>query len=146
MGGRGPVPPRAVRSGQRSRPAGDPPIPTCRRGSRGRPSPPDAGELLFRSAEASEPATAFTRDEGLELVRLVPDGWRTRRRDFLIGDADRFTAIDTTDLARLRAVLDDAQAAGVRVVLTMFSLPGARWRQKNGDRDDGRLWADTTYR
>lgn len=27
----------------------------------------------------------------------------------------------------------------------MLSLPGARWRQLNGDRDDGRLWRDEKY-
>src|SRR5262245_11788657 len=32
-------------------------------------------------------------DAGIEFIRLVPDGWPTRRRDFLIGDADLFTAL-----------------------------------------------------
>jgi len=86
------------------------------------------------------------RKAGIEFVRLVPDGWTTRRRDFLVGDADDFSALDTTDVTRLRQVLDDAESAGVRVVLTMFSLPGARWRQKNGDQDDGRLWNDAHFR
>jgi endoglucanase len=44
----------------------------------------------------------------------------------------------------LRA-LDDARAAGVQVVLAPLSLPGARWRQLNGDADDGRLWRDAAF-
>jgi hypothetical protein len=27
----------------------------------------------------------------------------------------------------------------------MISPPGARWRQLNGDRDDGRLWRDERF-
>jgi endoglucanase len=33
----------------------------------------------------------------------------------------------------------------MKVVLTMLSLPGARWRQLNEDRDDGRLWREEKY-
>jgi endoglucanase len=83
---------------------------------------------------------------GIEFIRLAPDGWMSAGRDFLIGDADSFQALDASDLEALRAVLDDADAAGVRVVLTMFSLPGARWRQLNEDRDDARLWIEPGYR
>jgi hypothetical protein len=85
------------------------------------------------------------RAAGIEYIRLVPDGWRPTRRDFLIGDADDFATLDSTDVATLRGVLDDASAAGVPVVLTMFSLPGARWRQRNGDRDDVRLWKEPRF-
>jgi len=82
---------------------------------------------------------------GIEFVRLAPDGWKAAGRDFLIGNADRFEALPQADVAELRRVLDDAQAADVRVVLTMFSLPGARWKQNNGDRDDARLWHEAPY-
>jgi hypothetical protein len=86
------------------------------------------------------------RAAGIEFVRLIPDGWPAHRRDFLIGDADGYTKLDSVDLARLRRVLDDAHAAGVRVVLTMFSLPGARWKQLNDDRDDTRVWREPGFR
>ena len=85
------------------------------------------------------------RAAGITFVRLVPDGWAANGRDFLIGDASAFTTIDTLDLAVLRRVLDDAHDAGVRIVLTMFSLPGARWRQLNQNVDDGRLWTELRY-
>jgi hypothetical protein len=41
--------------------------------------------------------------------------------------------------------LDEAQAAGVKVVLAPISLPGARWKQRNGDTDDARLWKDAAF-
>jgi hypothetical protein len=82
----------------------------------------------------------------IEFIRLIPDEWPTRRRDFLIGDAGAFDSLDSQDLATVRRALDDAQAAGVRVVLTCFSLPGARWRQLNGDEDDARLWTQDGFR
>jgi len=83
---------------------------------------------------------------GIEFVRLAPDGWTAEQRDVLMGDADRFEALVPEDLAALRRALDDADAAGVKVVLTFFSLPGARWRQLNDDRDDYRLWNEQAYR
>ena len=85
------------------------------------------------------------RAAGLDFVRLLPDAWPSRRRDFLIGDASRFVALEEADLAALLRALDDADRAGVKVVLGMISLPGARWRQLNGDRDDARLWKDPAF-
>jgi endoglucanase len=81
----------------------------------------------------------------LEFVRLLPDGMASRSRDFLIGSADRFTALDEADLRTLVTTLDEAQAAGVKVVLAPISLPGARWKQLNGDKDDARLWKDAAF-
>jgi endoglucanase len=83
---------------------------------------------------------------GIEFIRLVPDGWASEQRDFLIGDADAFVALVPADLQTLRGSLDDAHAAGVGVVLTCFSLPGARWRQLNGGEDDYRLWNEPNAR
>jgi hypothetical protein len=85
------------------------------------------------------------RRAGLDFIRLLPDAWPARGRDFLIGDADHFRTLDEVDLAGLVRALDDAQRAGVRVVLGMISLPGARWKQLNGDRDDARLWRDAAF-
>src|SRR5215203_2355997 len=86
------------------------------------------------------------RAAGIDFIRLIPDGWPSTSRDFLIGIADAFDTLNVADLAVLRRVLDDADSSGVRVVLTMFSLPGARWRQNNGDRDDPRLWTRPEFR
>jgi endoglucanase len=85
------------------------------------------------------------RTLALDFIRLLPDAWPAAERDFLLGSADDFTSVRERDLAVLRHALDDADKAGVKVVLTMRSLPGARWRQLNADRDDGRLWRDEKY-
>jgi len=85
------------------------------------------------------------RAAGIEFFRLAPDKWKSRQRDFLIGNADGFEKLDTDDLRQLEQVLDDAHAAGVKVVLTMISLPGARWRQLNNGKNDDRLWRDAKF-
>lgn len=82
---------------------------------------------------------------GIEFVRLRPDQLPASGRDFLIGDADHYRGLPERDVALLRAVLDHAHAAGLDVVLTMFSLPGCRWRQHNHGRDDHRLWRDEAH-
>ena len=84
-------------------------------------------------------------DVGIEFIRLVPDGWKSAERDFLMRDADRFVDLAAADLAHLHRALDDAHAAGIRVVLSMFSLPGARWRQLNNEQDDSRLWREAEF-
>lgn len=104
-------------------------------------STPRRGANLFNARESGERLRAAAA-AGVEWVRLAPDKWRGEGRDFLVGDADSFTAIPRGDLARLRAVLDSAEVAGVKVALVMLSLPGARWRQHNGDRSDFRLYRD----
>jgi endoglucanase len=82
---------------------------------------------------------------GIEFVRLAPDKWSTKKRDFLIGDADHYDGLIEADFQQLKHALDQADSVGLRVVLTMLSLPGARWRQRNGDQPDLRLWRDAAY-
>ncbi|MGH8083102.1 MAG: glycoside hydrolase family 5 protein [Lysobacter sp.] len=82
---------------------------------------------------------------GASWVRLSYDKWKPERRDFLIGDADHHEGLQAKDLAQLKASLDQAQAAGLKVVIVPLSLPGARWKQNNGDRFDDRLWQDKAY-
>jgi len=82
---------------------------------------------------------------GIEFLRLAPDKWKPHQKDFLMGDADKFETIDPADLQQLKLVLDDAHRAGVKVVLTMISLPGARWRQLNDGKNDDRLWRDSKF-
>ena len=67
---------------------------------------------------------------GIEFVRLNVVDWESQERDFLVGDADAYTGIPENDLAALISVLDIANRYNVKIVLTMFSLPGARNRQK----------------
>lgn len=82
---------------------------------------------------------------GIEFVRLRPDDLAPAGHDFLMGSADDYRGLAPEDVALLRRVLDEADRHGLKVVLTMFSLPGCRYKQRNGDRDDDRMWRDEQY-
>lgn len=82
---------------------------------------------------------------GIEFVRLAPVTWEAQGRDFLLGDADNFTAIHEPDYVQLKNALDFAHRHGIKIELTMFSLPGARYRQDNDYKFDYRLWTDEKY-
>lgn len=84
-------------------------------------------------------------DVGLEFIRFAPDNLPANDRDFLIGNADDFTALDETDFMLLTRLLDEAHKNHLKIVLTMYSLPGCRWRQKNNDVDDARIWRDESF-
>ncbi|WP_397251189.1 glycoside hydrolase family 5 protein [Peribacillus simplex] len=98
------------------------------------------------------------KEFNIEFIRLAPDKWAKDRdflfndkpdvhpeRDFLIGSANEYEGIDEEDFAELEADLDAAYERGSKVVLTVLSLPGNRWRQFNHYENDDRIWKDTKY-
>ena len=99
---------------------------------------------LFDAADADKWFQAAAA-AGIEFIRLSPVTWRLQKQDFLLGTADDFRAIPEQDFLKLTTVLDLAQKYNVKVVLTMFSLPGARFRQDNNNQSDYRLWTDEKY-
>lgn len=103
------------------------------------------GGNSFNGAPPSLAYFKALRGYGATWVRLTPTKWKGEKRDFLIGNADRYDGIPAGDLKKLVATLDRAQAAGIKVVVTPLSLPGDRWVQQNGDRQDGRLWRDKRW-
>lgn len=88
---------------------------------------------------------AAAEKAGLDFVRLIPHLWPGEGRDFLLGNADNFTAIPEKDLALLLSVLDTAYQHHINIELSMFSLPGARNRQDNNNAFDYRLWNSEKY-
>lgn len=82
---------------------------------------------------------------GASWVRLSYDKWQAAQRDFLLGNADTYQRLPAADLATLKATLDRAHAAGLKVVITPLSLPGMRWAQNNAGQFDDRLWQDKAY-
>ncbi len=82
---------------------------------------------------------------GVQFVRLAADKWIPERRDFLIGDADHFSEIPKGDLEKLIEALDQASQHQIKIVITLLSLPGSRWRQNNDNKDDLRLWQESRY-
>jgi endoglucanase len=99
------------------------------------------------NGDAMNPEAWFkaAADVGIEFVRLAPVTWESEGRDFLLGDADNFTSIPDRDYAKLKSALDIAHRHNVKIILTMFSLPGARNRQFNDYKFDYRLWTDEKY-
>ena len=84
-------------------------------------------------------------ETGASWVRLTFSKWDSAAQDFLIGSADHYGGLVADDLAVLRRVLDDADAAHLGVVLTPLTLPGSRWIQQNNGTFDDRLWSDPAY-
>lgn len=85
------------------------------------------------------------RATGIEYIRLSPTSMKSDSRDFLMGNADAFFGIPKQDFEMLVEVLDRADEAGIKIVLTTFSLPGRRWRQHNNMEFDFRLWNDHAF-
>ena len=106
---------------------------------------PRHGADSFNEAPPDRAYFQALRATGATWVRLTFSKWKGQGRDFLIGDADHYTGIPASDLAILRRVLRDADAAGLKVVIAPLSLPGDRWSQQNGNKDDARLWNDRAW-
>jgi hypothetical protein len=106
---------------------------------------PQYGGNSFNRLPPDQAYFEALRGYGATWVRLSYDKWDAEGRDFLLGNADRYEGLTRRDLATLRATLDRANKAGLKVVIAPLSLPGMRWAQNNGQRFDGRLWKDKAY-
>jgi len=82
---------------------------------------------------------------GIQFVRLAPDKWQSEQRDFLLGDADAFERISAADFQALKRTLDWAHAHDIKVVITVLSLPGSRFKDNNHDQIDLRIWQKKEY-
>lgn len=105
---------------------------------------PRRGANMFNKEILREDIKA-AKSYGIEFLRIAPDKFVTKQRDFLIGDADHYHKIVQEDLVYLKSILDLCAEEEMPVVLTMLSLPGSRWKQNNHDQDDLRLWSDPVY-
>ncbi|AWP29856.1 glycoside hydrolase family 5 protein [Paenibacillus sp. Cedars] len=112
----------------------------------------------FMNSESLPENYEAAKERYIEFIRLAPDKWAKDRdflfndqpdskpnRDFLIGNADQYEGLVEEDFAKLKGDLDAAEARGSKVVLTVLSLPGDRWRQFNNKKNDDRIWEDETY-
>ena len=106
---------------------------------------PQRGANCFNEAPPDAEYFRALRGYGATWVRLTFSKWKSRQRDFLFGSLDDYQGLVAEDLATLRATLDRAHSAGLKVVLTPLSLPGARWIQQNDNQFDDRLWSDKRY-
>jgi hypothetical protein len=108
---------------------------------------PQRGANSFKDAPPDAEYFRALRGYGATWVRLSFSGWISSEpgREFLFGSLDDYQRLVPGDLAIFRSVLDRAQAAGIKVVVTPLSLPGARTKQQNNDKFDDRLWSDKRY-
>ena len=106
---------------------------------------PKHGGNSFNRLPPDETYFKALQGYGASWVRLSYDKWKPEKRDFLIGDADRYDGLMPKDVATLKAALDRADKAGLKVVIAPLSLPGMRWSQNNDGKFDGRLWRDKAY-
>jgi hypothetical protein len=90
-------------------------------------SDPRAGANFANRVERPD-RLAAARAYGIEWIRLTPDKWASAARDFLVGDCAVPAGPVAADLARLAAVVAQADSLGLKVVIALRSLPGARWR------------------
>lgn len=103
------------------------------------------GGALHETGTSPEEWFSAAGEAGIEYVRLTVANWKSEAKDFLMGDADQFKALVPKDLAYLKKVLAVAHRHDVKVVLCMFQIPGARWRQLNNMQRDFRIWTDEAY-
>ena len=103
------------------------------------------GGALYDTGTSPEEWFSAAAEAGIEYVRLTIANWKSEAKDFLMGDADQFKAVVPEDLDYLKQVLAVAHRHDVKVVLCMFQIPGARWRQLNDMKRDFRIWTDKAY-
>ncbi len=106
---------------------------------------PQSGANSFNRIPPDQKYFNALHNYGASWVRLTFEKWKPAKRDFLIGNADRYNGLNHSDLAILKASLDRAHKAGLKVVITPISIPGGRWRQQNGGKFDSRVWKDKAY-
>ena len=106
---------------------------------------PQRGANSFNRLPPDQAYFDALRGYGATWVRLSHDKWPAAQRDFLLGDADKYSGLVQADLQMLIATLDRAHAAGLKVVITPLSLPGMRWAQNNHGQFDDRLWQDARW-
>ena len=82
---------------------------------------------------------------GISFIRLAPDKFASKSKDFLIGNADNYQGLITEDMEILKTTLDLFHRHDLPVVLVFLSLPGSRWKQNNNSNDDLRIWDDNNF-
>lgn len=103
------------------------------------------GANFFNQTPSSDWFLAAT-EAGIEFARLAPDKWECEHRDFLLGDVDEFAEISFKDYQNLKNILDKAGCNDIKIVITLLSLPGSRWKQNNQGKDDLRIWQQEKYK
>jgi len=85
---------------------------------------------------------------GLEIIRMSFTKWKSatgKQGAFLIGSTDQYQGINEKDFSELLALLDAIKDLKIKMVLVPLALPGAQWRQYNKNKNDIRIWSDSSF-
>lgn len=85
------------------------------------------------------------KEANLEYIRLNPLNFPPAGKHFLIGDSEDFKSLNQEDLNYLIKVLDAAHKYDIKIVLTMFELPGRVYFNIDERIKDNRLWKDKKF-
>lgn len=85
------------------------------------------------------------KEANLDYIRLITFELSSDKKHFLIGESDNFKKLNQVDLEYLRKILDAADKYEVKIVLTMFELPGRVFYDEDRKEKDRRLWEDKKY-
>lgn len=82
----------------------------------------------------------------IEYIRLNHLEFPADDKHFLIGSEQEFTTLNKVDLDYLKKILDTADKYNIKIILTMFELPGRVYfnYEEDGGKDN-RLWKDKKY-
>jgi endoglucanase len=102
------------------------------------------GTNIFNKKIAREDIIA-AKKLNISFVRLMIDKFESQERDFLVGNADKYTNINEYDLALLKDIIKICTEENMPVVISISTLPGSRWLQNNNFEDDLRVWISNDY-
>ena len=83
-------------------------------------------------------------NEKFDFIRLNISMINPEHKNFLIGDLNHFEVLNVKDLSKLLVILDEAHKNNLKIVLTMFELPGCSYENESGE-NDFRLWHSADY-
>lgn len=104
------------------------------------------GANFFNHEESDERLKA-AKDLGLDYIRLTPSKWLNGREeefrgDFLIGRPKQYKSINSKDVQKLKEIIQLAKKHDLKVILTLLSIPGARYDQHNHGTYIRKIWED----
>lgn len=104
------------------------------------------GANFFNRTESKERLLSAS-DFGFNWIRLTPSKWDSpgphkEPGSFFNARHSVFTPPHPDDIRQLKAVLDQANTSGLKVVLTFLTIPGRIWSQHNKGVQVRKIWSD----
>ncbi len=81
----------------------------------------------------------------LEYIRFNPMELPPNEDHFIVGKSESFEKLNSTDIKLLRRIFDNAHKNDIKIILTMFELPGRVYFDIDERIKDNRIWKDKKY-